>query len=47
MNSEEWTVLPPGARLCPECASLDLASALVHLQERDRSEAEEPMASAR
>lgn len=38
-RAEELAVLPRGARLCPECAALDLESALDNLLERDRRDA--------
>jgi hypothetical protein len=37
--AEEQSILPRGARLCPECAALDLQSALHRLQVKDRLDA--------
>jgi hypothetical protein len=41
--SEERGVLPRGARLCTECAALDLQSALHHMKARDRADALRPV----
>jgi hypothetical protein len=38
-SAEELSILPRGARLCSECASLDLQSALHRLQAKDRQDA--------